>query len=155
MMMVGALLDSGAISPRVTAASKRQALAVVAEIAGRCFGVRSAKVLDALLEREAVAPTGVGKGIAVPHAQVEGLDRMHGVFVRLATPVDFDAVDDKPVDLIFALLAPPDSGSEHLRALARVSRILRRADIREQLRVARSADAIHALLAQEVQISAA
>jgi PTS system nitrogen regulatory IIA component len=69
--------------------------------------------------------------------------------------VEFDAVDDEPVDLIFALLAPPGAASDHLRALARVSRILRRADIREQLRVARSADAIHALLAQEVQISAA
>jgi PTS system nitrogen regulatory IIA component len=155
MLKVGALLDSGCIAPRVTAASKRQALAVVAEIAARCFELKAARVLDALLERESVAPTGVGKGIAVPHAQVEGLDRMRGVFVRLQTPVDFDAVDDKPVDLIFALLAPPGAGSDHLRALARVSRIMRRADIREQLRVARSADAIHALLAQEVQISAA
>lgn len=155
MMKVGALLDSGSIAPRVTAASKRQALAVVAEIAGRCFGLKAAKVLDALMEREAIAPTGVGQGIAVPHAQVEGLDRMRAVFVRLQTPVDFDAVDDKPVDLIFTLLAPPASGSDHLRALARVSRIMRRADIREQLRVARTADAIHALLAQEVQTSAA
>ena len=155
MMMVGTLLDSGSISPRVTAASKRQALAVVAEIAARRFGLKAAKVLDSLMERETIAPTGVGKGIAVPHAQVGGLDRMRGVFVRLETPVDFDAVDDKPVDLIFALLAPAGAGSEHLRALARVSRILRRADIREQLRVARTADAIHALLAQEVQISAA
>lgn len=155
MMALGAMLDSGCISPRVTASSKRQALAVVAEIAGRCFGLKPAKVLDALLEREATAPTGLGKGIAVPHAQVEGLTRMRAVFVRLETPVDFDAVDDKPVDLIFALLAPPGAGSDHLRALARVSRIMRRADIREHLRVARSADAIHALLAQEVQISAA
>ena len=155
MMTIGAMLDSGSISPRVTATSKRQALAVVSEIAGRSFGVKASKVLDALLEREAVAPTGVGKGIAVPHAQVEGLERMRAVFVRLEKPVDFDAVDDKPVDLIFAILAPPGSGSEHLRALARVSRIMRRADLRDQLRVARNADASHALLAQEVQISAA
>jgi PTS system nitrogen regulatory IIA component len=155
MMMVGALLDTGAISPRVTARTKRAALAVVAEIAGRCFGLKATKVLDAMLEREAISPTGVGKGIAVPHAQIEGLTRMRGVFVRLESPVPFDAVDDEPVDLIFALLAPPDSGVDHLRALARVSRALRRADIREQLRVAHSADAIHALLAQEVQISAA
>lgn len=155
MMSVGDMLDSGSISPRVTAKSKRQALAVVAEIAGRCFGLKPAKVLDALLEREAAQPTGVGKGIALPHAQVEGLERMRGVFIRLETPVEFDAVDDEPVDLIFALLAPPGSSSEHLRALARVSRVMRRSDIREQLRVARSSDAIHALLAQEVQISAA
>ncbi len=155
MMMVGAMLDSNCISARVTARTKRQALAVVSEIAGRCLGLKPGRVLDALLEREASAPTGVGKGIALPHAQVEGLTRMRGIFLRLEAPVDFDAVDDKPVDLVFALLAPPGAGSEHLRALARVSRILRRADIREQLRVARTADAIHALLAQEVQISAA
>ncbi|MGH7025383.1 MAG: PTS sugar transporter subunit IIA [Caulobacteraceae bacterium] len=155
MMDVGALLDSSCISPRVTAKTKRQALAVVSEIAGRCLGLKPGKVLDALLEREGSAPTGVGQGIAVPHAQVEGLPGMRAIFVRLQTPIDFDAVDDKPVDLIFALLAPPGAGSDHLRALARVSRIMRRADIREQLRVARTADAIHALLAQEVQISAA
>ncbi|HEV7157593.1 MAG: PTS sugar transporter subunit IIA [Dongiales bacterium] len=155
MMAVGAMLDSGCISPRVTATSKRQALAVISEIAGRSFGLKPTKVLEALLEREAIAPTGVGKGIAVPHAQIEGLERMRAIFLRLEKPVEFDAVDDKPVDLIFAILAPPGSGSEHLRALARVSRIMRRADIREQLRVARGADAIHAILAQEVQISAA
>ena len=155
MMTVGALLDSGCISPRVTAKTKRQALALAAEIAGRCLGVKSAKVLEALLEREAAAPTGVGEGIALPHAQVEGLSRMRAVFLRLETPVEFDAVDDKPVDLIFVLLAPPGAGSDQLCALARVSRIMRRADIREQLRVARSADAIHALLAQDVQMSAA
>jgi PTS system nitrogen regulatory IIA component len=154
-MVVGALLDTGSIAPRVTATTKRQALAVVSEIAARCFGLKAAKVLDALMERESVMPTGVGKGIAVPHAQVQGLTHMRAVFVRLESPVEFDAVDDEPVDLIFTLLAPPGCGSDHLRALARVSRILRRADIREQLRVARSADAIHALLAQEVQISAA
>ena len=155
MVTVGALLDSGAISQRVTATSKRQVLAVVSEIAARCFRLKASRVLDALLEREAAAPTGVGKGIAVPHAQVEGLGRMRAIFIRLETPIEFDAVDDEPVDLVFALLAPPGAGSEHLRALARVSRILRRADIREQLRVARTADAIHAILAQEAHISAA
>jgi PTS system nitrogen regulatory IIA component len=155
MMTVGAMLDSSCISPRVTAKTKRQALAVISEIAGRRLSVSPAKVLDALLEREAAAPTGVGQGIAVPHAEVEGLSRMRAVFIRLETPVDFDAVDDKPVDLIFAILAPAGAGSEHLRALARVARIMRRADIREQLRVARTVDTIHALLAQEVQISAA
>jgi len=155
MMTVGAMLDSSCISPGVTAKTKRQALAVISEIAGRRLSVSPAKVLDALLEREAAAPTGVGQGIAVPHAEVEGLSRMRAVFIRLETPVDFDAVDDKPVDLIFAILAPAGAGSEHLRALARVARIMRRADIREQLRVARTVDTIHALLAQEVQISAA
>ena len=154
-MNIGDLLDNGSIAARVSATNKRQALSVVAEIAARVFKVKAARVLDALLEREATAPTGVGHGIAVPHAQIAGLDRMRGVFLRLETPIEFGAVDDEPVDLIFALLAPPAAGSDQLRALARVSRILRRPDIREQLRSARSADAIHALLAQEAQSSAA
>jgi PTS system nitrogen regulatory IIA component len=91
----------------------------------------------------------------VPHARLEGLDRMRGVFIRLEQPVDFDAIDDQPVDLIYALLAPANAGSEHLRALARVSRVLRQGDLREQLRHARTPDAIHVLLAQEARSTAA
>jgi PTS system nitrogen regulatory IIA component len=154
-MTIGTLLDRGSIAARVTATTKQGVLGVVAEIAARNFGLRPAKVLDALLEREATAPTGVGKGIAVPHAQVAGLTGLRGIFVRLEKPVEFGAVDEAPVDLIFAILAPPGQSSDHLRALARVTRILRRPEIREQLRVARGADAIYALLAQEVQSSAA
>jgi len=148
-MQIGDILDRGAISVRVKAADKRQALAVVAEIAARNFGLEAGEILDALAEREQAGSTGVGYGVAVPHARLEGLSRMRGVFVRLEHPVDFNSVDDQPVDLIFALFAHPNAGSEHLRALARVSRILRQADLREQLRKARTADAIHALLAQE------
>jgi PTS system nitrogen regulatory IIA component len=149
------LLDGASIAARVSASSKRQALAVIGEIAARTAGVKAAAVLDALLERESAAPTGVGHGIAVPHAQIPGLTRMRGVFVRLETPIDFQAVDDEPVDLLFALLAPPGAGADHLRALARVSRILRRANVREQLRNARGVDGILAVLAQEPQSTAA
>ncbi|HLY80940.1 MAG TPA: PTS sugar transporter subunit IIA [Caulobacteraceae bacterium] len=154
-MNIGDLLDRGAISPRVTAPVKRQALRVVAEMAARSFGLKPAEVLDALLEREAAGSTGVGYGVAVPHARLKGIDRLRGVFVRLEAPVPFDAVDDRPVDLIFALFAPPDASGEHLRALARVSRVLRQADLREQLRKARGADAILALLVQEIPSRAA
>src|SRR5579862_4575833 len=112
-MNIGDLLDRGAISPRVTAPVKRQALAVVAEIAARSFGLKPGEVLDALLEREAAGSTGVGYGVAVPHARLAGLTRLRGVFVRLAEPVAFEAVDDRPVDLIFALFAPVDAHSEH------------------------------------------
>ena len=154
-MNIGELLDNGSIAARVSATTKRQALSVVAEIAARVFRVKATSVFDALMEREAMAPTGVGHGIAVPHAQIAGLDRIRGVFVRLETPIEFGAVDDEPVDLLFALLAPPGASSDHLRALARVSRVLRRPDVREQLRAARGADTIHALLAQEAQSSAA
>ena len=149
-MQIGDLLDRNAISLRVSAANKRQALAVIAEIAARNFGLDAGDVLDALTEREQAGSTGVGHGVAAPHARVEGLTRLRGVFVRLDHAVDFDSVDDQPVDLIFALFAPKDAtGVEHLRALARVSRILRQSDLRQQLRQARTADAIHALLVQD------
>jgi nitrogen PTS system EIIA component len=155
-MNIGDLLDRGSIAPRVTARGKREALAVTAEFAARAFGLKKCgDVLDALMEREALASTGVGYGVAVPHARVAGLTRLRGVFVRLEQPIEFGAVDDRPVDLIFALFAPPEASGEHLRALARVSRILRQADLREQLRKARGADAIHALLVQEARPSAA
>ncbi|MBJ7410092.1 MAG: PTS IIA-like nitrogen regulatory protein PtsN [Phenylobacterium sp.] len=149
-MNIGELLDRGAISTRVSAANKKKALAVIAEIAARNFGLEPAEVLEALSEREAAGSTGVGHGVGVPHARLEGLQRMRGVFVRLEQPVEFESVDDQPVDLLFALFAPKNAGAEHLRALARVSRLLRQSDLREQLRKARSADAIHALLVQDM-----
>jgi PTS system nitrogen regulatory IIA component len=148
-MQIGDLLDRNAIAPRVSAANKRQVLAVIAEIAARNLGLDAAEILDGLAEREQAGSTGVGHGVAAPHARLEGLSRMRGVFVRLEHPVDFAAVDDQPVDLIFALFAPQGAGSDHLRALARVSRLLRQAELREQLRQARTADAIHALLVRD------
>ena len=154
-MNLGTLLDLRAISPRVGGSSKRQVLSVIADIAARNFGLPQDQVLDALLEREAAGSTGVGHGVAVPHARIEGVDRMRAVFVRLEQPVPFEAVDDQPVDLLFALFAPKGASSEHLRALARVSRLLRHGDIREQLRQAKTAEAIHLLLVQEAQPSAA
>ena len=154
-MDIGDLLDRHAIIPRVTATSKRQSLSVAAEVAARLYGLKAATVLDALLAREEEGSTGVGSGVAVPHARVKGLDRVRGIFFRLETPVDFGAVDDQPVDLVFALLAPPETRTEHLRALARVSRALRRPEMREQLRQARTQDAMQALLAREATPSAA
>ena len=148
-MNIGDLLDRTAISLRVSAPNKRKALAVIAEIAARNFGLDAGEILDALTERELAGSTGVGHGVAAPHARLEGLQRMRGVFVRLEHPVEFEAVDDQPVDLIFALFAPKNAGAEHLRALARVSRLLRQAELREQLRQARTADALHALLVQD------
>ncbi len=148
-MNIGELLDRNGIVLRVSAANKRQTLAVIAEIAARNFGLDAGHTLDALTDREQAGSTGVGHGVAAPHARLAGLDRMRGVFVRLEQPVEFDSVDDQPVDLIFALFAPKDAGTEHLRALARVSRLLRQPKLREHLRQARTVDAIHALLVQD------
>src|SRR5690349_3239638 len=116
-MDIGEWLDRTAIADRATASTKRQALAVAADLAGRTLRRDPAEILEALLEREQEGSTGIGHGVAAPHARLEGLDRLHAVFVRLETPIAFEAIDDQPVDLLFALLAPADSGSEHLRAL--------------------------------------
>lgn len=147
-MTIGDLLEPGAVTLRVSAANKRQVLGVIADVAARVFGVQADEALDGLVEREAAGSTGVGQGVAIPHARLSGLDRVRAVFVRLETPVAFGAVDDKPVDLLVALFAPKDADSSHLRALARVSRMMRQPELREQLRKARSADAVHVLLAQ-------
>ena len=154
-MDIGDLLDRHAVVPRASAGSKRQALILASEVAARLYGLKSAEVLDALLAREAEGSTGLGSGVAAPHARLAGLDRVRGVFIRLETPVPFEAMDDQPVDLIFVLLAPTEGATEHLRALARVSRALRRAPLRQQLRQARTQDALHALLAGDATASAA
>jgi PTS system nitrogen regulatory IIA component len=154
-MDIGQLLKRDAVAVRVSANSKRQALGALAEVAARSLGLPEDAILDALLEREQQGSTGVGQGVAVPHAKLEGLDRMVGVFVKLETPVAFEAVDDRPVDLLFALLAPRDAGVEHLRSLAKVSRLLRQSELREQLRQARTADAVYALLSRDAASNAA
>jgi len=152
---LGELLDPGAITVKVRAPSKRQALTIVAEIAARHVDATAADIVAKLVARERLGSTGVGHGVAVPHARLKGLQRMHGVFVQLDEPVDFGSVDEQPVDLIFALLAPADHPAEHLRALAKVSRVLRQADLREQLRHARGADAVRALLVRDAGHKAA
>lgn len=154
-MTIGDLLEPGAVALRVSAPGKRQVLGVIADVAARVLGVDAEPVLEGLVEREAAGSTGVGQGVAIPHARIDGLDRVRAVFVRLETPVAFDSVDDKPVDLLVALFAPRDANAQHLRALARVSRMMRQPELREQLRQARSADAVHILLAQEAASSAA
>ena len=154
-MDIGDWLDRTGVVHRANAPSKRQALGLAAEIGAKAFALAPAAVLEALLEREQEGSTGVGSGVAVPHARLTGLERIRGVFLRLEAPVDFDAVDDQPVDLVFALFGPADADPQHLKALARVTRLLRRADLREQLRQARSADAIYALLVQQGEQSAA
>lgn len=154
-MDIGEWLGRASVGYRVNANSKRQALGAVAEFAARSLGADAAEVLDALLAREQESSTGVGYGVALPHARLRGLERMRAVFIRFDEPVEFDAVDDQPVDLLFALFAPPEASTEHLRALARVSRLLRQTQLRERLRKARSADALYALLAAEASTNAA
>ena len=153
-MDIGDLLADDGVVLR-GASSKRQALHLVADVAAEALGLTTERVLEALLEREALGSTGLGSGVAVPHARVPGLNRVTGVFVRLDTPVAYGSVDDQPVDLVFALFAPPAAGAEHLRALAAVSRALRSAEMRERLRQAHTTDAIRALFVRDAAPAAA
>jgi PTS system nitrogen regulatory IIA component len=153
--MIGDMLAGGAICPRVTATDKRQVLSVISEVAARVHRLKAGAVFDALLQREAIGSTGVGHGVAIPHALIPGIDRIRGVFVRLTPAIDYAAVDDEPVDLVFALLAPPSDAAAHLRSLARTARALRSADLRRQLRLAHGADALRALLSREARPNAA
>ena len=148
-MDIGELLADGGVVLRSGASSKRQALHTVADAAAQALGMPEGRIMEALLEREALGSTGLGSGVAVPHARLEGIARVTAVFVRLETPVAYGAVDDRPVDLLFALFAPPRDGADHLRALAAVSRALRSSEMREQLRQARTTDAIRALFVRD------
>ncbi len=154
-MDIGDWLDRSAIVYRSSADSKRQALSVVADAASKVLKLKACDILDALVEREGLGSTGVGRGVALPHARLKGIERMRAVVVRLERPVAFEAVDEQPVDILFALFAPENAQTEHLRSLARVSRLLRQGDVRERLRQARSPDAIYAVLSRDSEASAA
>lgn len=143
------LITPQAILANLKAGSKKQALQDMARRAAELTGQHERAVFDVLLERERLGTTGVGHGIAIPHGKLPGLERVHGVFARLERPIDFDSIDEQPVDLIFLLLAPEHAGADHLKALARVSRLLRDQGMCEKLRGSDSADAIYALLTQQ------
>ena len=142
------IVAPGAVLAGIAAPNKKALLQQLAAAAAESAGVDARLVLERLVERERLGSTGFGGGIAIPHGKVEGLGHVVGLFARLAGPVDFQAIDDMPVDLVFLLLSPPDAGVEHLKALARVSRRLRDRPFVAKLRGAASADALYALFAQ-------
>lgn len=142
------LITPHAVLPALKAASKKQALQELARKAADLTGQHERAIFDVLLERERLGTTGVGHGIAIPHGKLPGLTRVHGLFARLDKPIDFDSIDDQPVDLVFLLLAPEHSGADHLKALARVSRMLRDVNVCAKLRGSDNADAIFAILTQ-------
>ena len=149
------LIGPEAILPRLNAPSRKQALQAMADVLGKTTGLDARVIFDAVLIRDRLSGTGVGEGVAIPHAPVAGVDHPIGCFARLEPPVDFDALDGRPADLVFMLLAPPEKGADHLKALARVSRFLRRADIRERLRAARGVDELQALFKTSIHNDAA
>lgn len=145
-MDMGTLLTRDGVIPGLDVHSKKHAIQEIAAVAARQTGVPEREVFDTLLQRERLGSTGVGNGVAIPHGKLVGLERLAGFFFRLSEPVEFEALDDRPVDLIFALLAPEDAGADHLKALARIARVLRSPGVADELRGASSAREIHALL---------
>ena len=141
------LLSPQAVQAALVVPNKKVLFQQLGAAASKLVDADARTIVEKLSERERLGSTGFGAGIAIPHGKIEGLDRVVGVFARLTTPIDFAAIDDLPVDLVFCLLSPPDAGSEHLKALAQVSRWLRDRAFVAKLRGAGSADAIYALFA--------
>lgn len=147
-MEIEDLLSQSGVIAKLRATSKKQVLQELAKRAAETTGLPERQIFEVLLERERLGTTGVGNGIAIPHGKLPGLKQLFGMFARLESPVDFDAIDEQPVDLIFLLLAPEAAGADHLKALARVSRLLRDRGVCEKLRGANQPDAIYALLTE-------
>jgi nitrogen PTS system EIIA component len=146
---LSALLKGGVILPSADAASKKQAIHLLCEALSKTVGIAARQIEESVMERERLGSTGVGEGVAIPHARLEGLVKPVGGYARLKSGVDFEAIDDRPCDLIFMLLAPQSDGADHLRALAQVARAFRQPAVRDALRDAASEDAVRAVICKE------
>ncbi|MGA9797281.1 MAG: PTS IIA-like nitrogen regulatory protein PtsN [Rhizomicrobium sp.] len=147
-MEISDLLVPEAVLASLKAQSKKQLLQELAERAAAVSGLPERRIFETLIERERLGSTGMGQGIAIPHGRLAGVKKITGLFARLETPIVYEAVDDQPVDLVFLLLAPEDAGADHLKALARVSRLLRNKQTCEKLRAASKPEVLYALLTE-------
>lgn len=154
-MGLSEFLSQEAVVFNLHASCKREALAQLADKAAALTGVQAGTIKQALMEREHLGSTGVGRGVAIPHGKIAGLGKIVGILAKLDQPVDFEAVDDQPVDIVFVLLAPTDATAAHLKALAKVSRLLRDERVREALRGAETPEALFAIAADTAQSNAA
>jgi nitrogen PTS system EIIA component len=143
------LVTQKSIMPTLKAGSKKQLLQLLAEKAAQITGLGERDVFDTIMQREKLGSTGVGNGIAIPHGKLKNIKNITGIFARLESPVDFEALDDEPVDLVFMLLAPETAGADHLKALSRIARILREADMVSKLRGTKDAAALYAFLTEQ------
>ncbi|MBV9348170.1 MAG: PTS IIA-like nitrogen regulatory protein PtsN [Pseudolabrys sp.] len=143
------LVASNAVIPALKVNTKKQAIQSLAERAAELTGQSERAILEVLMQREKLGSTAVGSGVAIPHGKLSKLNRVFGLFARLAKPIDFEAMDGQPVDLIFLLLAPEGAGADHLKALARVARLLRDPEVARKLRESGDTDAIYAVLAMQ------
>jgi PTS system nitrogen regulatory IIA component len=142
------LLVPQAVVPALRVSSKKQALQELATRAAALSGQNEREVFEVLMQRERLGSTGIGSGIAIPHGKLAKLDRLYGAFARLERPIDFEALDGLPVDLIFLLIAPESAGADHLKALATIARKLRNPNLAAQLRATRDASAIYSMMTQ-------
>jgi len=154
-MALADLLQPDAIIPALKVNSKKQLLQELAAKASKLIGVPEREIFDVILQRERLGSTGVGNGIAIPHGKLNSIPTIRGLFARLETPVDFEAIDDEPVDLVFLLLAPEGAGADHLKALSRIARVLRDQDLVAKLRATDSAGAIYTFLNEDHASNAA
>jgi PTS system nitrogen regulatory IIA component len=145
-MQLSDFLDFDAIKTALPGGSKKTLLQQLANIAGQRLGLDSAAILASVSEREHLGSTGFGHGVAIPHGKIDGLKQIYCMFARVAEPLDYKAIDGRPVDLVFLLLSPLDAGAEHLKALAAISRVTRNGATLEKMRGARSRDALAAVL---------
>lgn len=139
------LLTPASILPKLHASSKRQALQALCETLAQSAGLDPRAIFDAVLMRERLSGTGMGEGVAIPHARAVGAQRPIGAFARLDPPVDFDSLDGRAADLVFLLVTPAERGADHLKALARIARFLGRGEVRDRLRAARGMDGVYAV----------
>jgi PTS system nitrogen regulatory IIA component len=154
-MHLADLIGPERIVPALKVKTKKQLLQELSARAARLTGLAERDIFDMLLQRERLGSTGLGQGIAIPHGKLAGLKRIVGIFARLAEPVDFDAVDGDPVDIVFLLLAPEGAGADHLKALARISRLLREGHAVDKLRASKDAAALYAVLTESATPHAA
>ncbi len=154
-MTLADLISQSSVIPALRAKTKKQALEELAVRAGKLEKLPAREIFEAVLQRERLGSTGIGRGIAIPHCRHASVKKITCVFARLETPIAFDAMDGNPVDLIFLLLAPEDAGADHLKALARVSRLMREPQTIMQLRAAKDQASLHAVLTQPVASNAA
>lgn len=154
-MELSKILKPEAVKTLTSCTSKKRLFHDLGDIAEATYGLSSGQVIDALINRESLGPTGVGHGIALPHARLPEVDGVCGMFLRLEKPIDFDSVDRQPVDLIFALLAPENAGVDHLKALALVSRTMRDPDTQVKLRANADPATLHAILTEAQAVQAA
>jgi PTS system nitrogen regulatory IIA component len=149
-MELGDLITPEAVIPALRAKTKKQVLQELADKAARLTGLGAREIYETLLQRERLGSTAVGRGIAIPHGRLPALKSILSVFARLEQPIDFDAIDGEPVDLIFLLLAPEHAGADHLKALARISRLLREPQTIERLRSSYDRAALFSALTEPV-----